>query len=116
MNDASALAALHAQTREGRARWNRTLVLRTDSNYDMQPHGTTAAESANHEKYGSYAAHLPPLGTAYPPGERVVKSLRSDWPIHEQHIPTSITAPTPTAVPATIPATTRSPTHSASPR
>jgi purine nucleoside permease len=89
MNDAGALAALDALTHQGRADWNRALVLRAISNYDMQGANMTASESANHEKYGSYTAYLPSLNTAYKVGERVAQKLLSNWPQYEQTIPSA---------------------------
>jgi purine nucleoside permease len=72
MNDSGALLALHALTAQGKADWNRALVLRTVSNFDMPPPGVTAAQNVAAEQHGSYTAYLPALETAYAVGHRVV--------------------------------------------
>jgi purine nucleoside permease len=72
MNDSGALLALQALTAQGKADWNRVLLLRTASNFDMPPAGETAAESLAAEKHGEYTAYLPSLETAYAVGHRIV--------------------------------------------
>jgi purine nucleoside permease len=72
MNDSGTLLALQALTAQGKADWNRTLVLRTASNFDAPPPGTTAAENLAAEQHGAYTAYLPALETAYAVGHRVV--------------------------------------------
>jgi purine nucleoside permease len=72
MNDSGTLLALQALTAQGKADWNRALVLRTASNFDMPPPGTTAAENLTAERHGAYTAYLPALDTAYGVGHRVV--------------------------------------------
>ena len=72
MNDSGSMLALRALTQMGRADWNRALLLRTASNYDMQWDGATAAESLAGEKHGQYTGYLPALNAAYTVGHRVV--------------------------------------------
>jgi purine nucleoside permease len=72
MNDTGTLLALHALTLEGKADWNRALLLRTASNFDMPPPGNSAAENLQSERHGSYAAYLPALEAAYTVGHTVV--------------------------------------------
>jgi len=72
MNDTGSLLALHALTLEGKADWNRVLLLRTASNFDMPPAGVTAAEDLERERHGAYTAYLPALEAAYDVGHRVV--------------------------------------------
>lgn len=72
MNDTGALLALHALTEQGRADWNRVLLLRTASNFDMPPAGVSAAENLHRESHGSYTAYLPALNAAYAVGRQVV--------------------------------------------
>jgi purine nucleoside permease len=72
MNDSGALMALHSLTLQGRADWNRVLLLRTASNYDMQWDGATAAQSLAAEKHGEYTGYFPALGAGYEVGHRVV--------------------------------------------
>jgi purine nucleoside permease len=89
MNDSGSLVALAALTRAGRADWNRALVLRTGSNFDMQSPDETAEESANREKHGGYTAYEPSLESAYQVGSRVVKALIADWRHVEETIPSA---------------------------
>jgi purine nucleoside permease len=72
MNDSGTLLALQALTAQGKADWNRALVLRTASNFDMPPPGMSAAENVAAEKHGAYTAYLPALEAAYAVGHRVV--------------------------------------------
>ncbi len=74
MNDTGALLALHALTLQGRADWNRAVLLRTASNFDMQAPGMTAAQSLASEKHGGYTAYLPALEAAYAVGHSVVEA------------------------------------------
>ena len=87
MNDSGSMAALAALTRAGRADWNRALVLRTASNFDMQASDETAEQSANREKHGGYTAYLPSLESAYQVGSRVVQALMAGWQRYEKEIP-----------------------------
>ena len=75
MNDTGTMLALQALTLQGKADWNRALLLRTTSNFDMPPAGVTPAENLQSEKHGSYSAYLPSLDAAYAVGHRVV----SEW-------------------------------------
>ncbi len=72
MNDSGALLALQALTKQGKADWDRALLLRTASNFDMPPAGTTAAQNLETEKHGGYTAYLPALEAAYSVGHRIV--------------------------------------------
>jgi purine nucleoside permease len=72
MNDSGALLALQALTRQGKADWNRALVLRTASNFDMPPPGLTAVQNLAAEQQGAYTAYEPALEAAYAVGHRVV--------------------------------------------
>ena len=72
MNDTGALLALYALTLQGKADWNRVLLLRTASNFDMPPAGVTPAENLAAERHGAYTAYLPALEAAYTVGHRIV--------------------------------------------
>jgi len=72
-NDTGAMLALQSLTAQGKADWDRALLLRTASNFDQPPPGLTAAENLETEKHGSYAAYLPALEAAYAVGHRVVE-------------------------------------------
>jgi purine nucleoside permease len=84
MNDTGALLALHALTLQGKADWNRSLLLRTASNFDMPPPGVTAAENLEHERHGSYAAYLPSLEAAYRVGHVIVSAWLAAAPSSPQ--------------------------------
>jgi purine nucleoside permease len=71
-NDSGAMVALYALARAGRADWNRALLLRTASNFDMQPPRLTAAQSLAAQEHGHYPAYLPALDAAYRVGHRIV--------------------------------------------
>lgn len=86
-NDSGAMVALSALTQAGRADWNRALLLRTGSNFDRQPPGMTAEQSATSEKHAAYTAYLPALNAAYGVGERVVKTLCGKWAEYGNRIP-----------------------------
>ena len=75
MNDSGAMAALYSLTKAGRADWNRALLLRTASNFDRQPDGMTAEQSANAEQHGAYTGYDASLETAYQVGSRVAKAI-----------------------------------------
>ena len=72
MNDAGTMLALEALTEQGKADWNRALLLRTASNFDMPPPGVTAAANLATERHGGYTGYLPALEAAYDVGHRVV--------------------------------------------
>ena len=72
MNDTGTLLALHSLTLQGKADWNRVLLLRTASNFDMPAAGVTAAENLAAERHGAYTAYLPALEAAYTVGHRIV--------------------------------------------
>lgn len=73
MNDTGALLALQALTRQGKADWNKALVLRTASNFDMPPRGTTAAQNLAKERHGTYTGYVPALEAAYQVGHLIVE-------------------------------------------
>lgn len=87
MEDAGTLHSLTALSRSGRADFNRVLVLRTASDYDMQWPGVSAEHSLNSEKYGAYSAYLPALEAAYRVGSRVVHALVAGWSNYAAHVP-----------------------------
>jgi purine nucleoside permease len=81
MNDSGAMDALYSLTQARRADWNRVLLLRTASNFDRQPDGMTAAESANSEKHAAFTGYEASLEAAYQVGSTVAKAiLKGDVP------------------------------------
>lgn len=75
MNDSGALLALYSLTQAGLADWNRALLLRTASNFDRQPSGMTAEQSANGERHGAYTGYDAALESAYLVGGRVAQAI-----------------------------------------
>ena len=75
MNDSGAMVALYSLTKAGRADWNRALLLRTASNFDRQPDGMTAEQSANGEQHAAYTGYDASLEAAYRVGSRVAKAI-----------------------------------------
>lgn len=89
MEDTGTLRALTNLTKAGRADVNRALVLRTASNFDLQPPDLTAAESMAGEKIGHYSAFIPSLEAAHRVGSKVVHELVKNWDKFETEIPGS---------------------------
>ena len=89
MEDTGTLRALTNLTRAGRAEVQRALILRTASNFDLQPPGITAAESLAGEKIGHYSAYLPSLEAAHAVGSRVVHALVDGWATFESTPPSA---------------------------
>ena len=53
MNDTGAMLALQALTAEGKANWDKAVLLRTASNFDMpEPGGDSGGESGEREAWG----------------------------------------------------------------
>ncbi|HEY8996864.1 MAG TPA: purine nucleoside permease [Edaphobacter sp.] len=75
MNDSGAMVALYSLTKQGRADWNRALLLRTASNFDRQPDDMTAEQSANSERHAAFTGYEASLESAYMVGSRVVKEI-----------------------------------------
>jgi purine nucleoside permease len=71
-NDSGTLLALQALTQQGKADWNRAVLLRTASNFDMPPTGVTPADNLAIETHGGYTGFIPALDAAYKVGHRVV--------------------------------------------
>jgi purine nucleoside permease len=64
-------------------------VLRTVSNYDRQPPGTTAAASLKDMATYNYSAYMPALEAAETVGDKVVHDLVEHWGERESTIPHS---------------------------
>jgi purine nucleoside permease len=87
MEDSGTLEALTFLSHAGRADLRRVLVLRTISNYDREPPGTSAAESLKEMVSGNYSAYLPALEAAELVGDKVVRTLVEHWSEFEFSIP-----------------------------
>ena len=80
--------------RAGRADVKRVLVLRTVSNYDREPHGSTPAESLKQAVTGrKYSGLVPALEAAEIVGDKVVRDIVTHWGDRESAIPQAPRAP-----------------------
>src|SRR6202023_1297696 len=79
MEDTGTMQALTFLSQAGRVDLQRVLVLRTVSNYDREPPGTSAAESLKGMVFGNYSAYLPALEAAEVVGDRVVRDIVQHW-------------------------------------
>jgi purine nucleoside permease len=89
MEDTGTLQALAFLSQAGRVDMKRVLVLRTVSNYDRQPPGTTAAASLKDLATYNYSAYMPALEAAETVGDKVVRDLIEHWSERESSIPNS---------------------------
>jgi purine nucleoside permease len=87
MEDSGTLQALTFLNQAGRVDLQRVLVLRTVSNYDREPPGTTAADSLKEMVSGNYSAYMPALEAAQSVGDKVVRDIVEHWADRESHIP-----------------------------
>lgn len=87
MEDTGTLQALTFLAQAGRVDLNRVLVLRTVSNYDREPPGTSAADSLKTLVSGNYSAYFPALEAAEIVGDKVVRELIAHWAQDEKAIP-----------------------------
>lgn len=86
MEDQGIAAALKRLERAHRVDFNRVLVLRTASNYSMQPSTEEAAIGAQ-EKKGAYVAWMPALEAAWRVGSKVVHELADHWDKYRDQTP-----------------------------
>jgi len=87
MEDTGTLQALTWLARAGRVDGRRVLVLRTGSNYTMQPPGMTAAESLAAETMGVYSGYFAALEAAYAVGRVVVDAILESWDRYADALP-----------------------------
>lgn len=84
MEDSGTMTALHRLARTGLVDADRVLVLRTASNFTMQPPGKTAVWS----KTTPYPDRgRPALESAFLVGNTVVQALLADWSRYENQLP-----------------------------
>jgi len=95
MEDSGVASALNMLGRIGKADPQRLLVLRTGSNYSVQPKGTGAAESLIAEA-GGLSALQASLDTAFQIGSPVVEELSGHWDRYRNSIPGTSAGGTPT--------------------
>ncbi len=89
MEDTGTLQALTFLKQARRIDLQRVLVLRTVSNYDRQPPGTSAAESLKDLASGHYSAYMPALEAAEKVGDKVVRDIVENWSERRSAIPHS---------------------------
>jgi purine nucleoside permease len=87
MEDTGTLQALTFLAQAGRVDFQRVLVLRTVSNYDREPPGTSAADSLKTMVSGNYSAYFPALEAAERVGDKVVRELIAHWAEDQERIP-----------------------------
>lgn len=87
MEDTGTLQALTFLSQAGRVDLQRVLVLRTVSNYDVQPPGTAAADSLKDLAAGRYSAYFPALDAAEKIGDTVVRDIVEHWNERQSAIP-----------------------------
>ena len=79
MEDTGTMQALTFLSQAGRVDLNRVLVLRTVSNYDRQPPGTSAADALKGMVGGNYPAYIQSLETAETAGDKVLRERVGNW-------------------------------------
>lgn len=80
MEDSGTLQALTFLSQAGRVDLQRVLVLRTVSNFDQEPPGSSAADSLKSIVGRKYSAYFAALEAAETVADRVVRELVSHWP------------------------------------
>ena len=86
MEDTGSYLSLSWLDKIGRADKDRIMVLRTASNYTMQPPGLTAAENLLNENKG-YGWLKVAIESAYVVGSKVVDELLGNWSHYRDNIP-----------------------------
>jgi len=87
MEDSGTMQALTFLSQAGRVDLQRVLVLRTVSNYDREPPGTTVADSLKEMVSGNYSAYMPSLEAAQIVGDKVVRDIVEHWKEREVALP-----------------------------
>ena len=90
MEDSGTLQSLTFLAQAGKVDRQRVLVLRTASNYTMQPPGVTAAANLARETAGYYSGYLPSLEAAWRIGSPVVLELAGHWDRYADHLPSAL--------------------------
>jgi purine nucleoside permease len=91
--DAGIGQALQFLSEAGRADQNRFLVLRSASDYTIQPEGQTPAEFLATEVSGTLSGFQEALNDVYQVGSIVVKKLSFDWSIYAEQVPSPASLP-----------------------
>ena len=85
--DCSISQALKFLSAVGRADNTRELVLRTGSDYDVQPNNETPAQFLLSENNGGLSGYQESLNDAYIVGSVVVKEVANHWDKYKDHVP-----------------------------
>ena len=86
MEDTGTLVALNYLAGTKKVDKDRALVLRTASNYTMQPPGLTAAQNMARENEG-YSGMEASVDSAYRVGSAVVDEILKNWKKYRDHLP-----------------------------
>lgn len=90
MEDTGSYQSMIYLDRAGKTDKDRFMVLRTASNYGMQPPGLTAAENLELESGDDgYAGMQSSLESAYSVGSKVVEEIITNWNIYQDKIPSA---------------------------
>lgn len=87
MEDTGSYQAMIYLDKAGKADKDRFMVLRTASNFTMQPPGLSAAENLAMESSSGYAGMTPSLEAAHKVGSKVVHTLIENWDQYQEQIP-----------------------------
>jgi len=87
MEDTGSYQSVSYLSYDGKADKNRFMVLRTASNYTMQPPGVTAADNFLNVDHDNYAGLNAALESAYQVGVVVVNQIVDHWDKYENTIP-----------------------------
>jgi purine nucleoside permease len=87
MEDSGTLVALNYLARAAKVDKERVLVLRTASNYTVQPPGLTAAQNLANENAGTYSGLSASVEAAYKVGSTVVNEILKGWATYRDHPP-----------------------------
>jgi len=91
--DAGVGQALQFLSQVGRADQNRLLVLRSASDYTIEPQGQTPAQFLASENSGGLSGFQEALNDVYQVGSIVVKKLSSNWDTYANQIPSPASLP-----------------------
>ena len=95
--DAGVGQALQFLSQVGRADQNRLLVLRSASDYTIQPEGETPAEFLASDNSGGLSGFVEALSDVYEIGSIVVKEISSNWDTYADHTPSPASLPAATS-------------------
>jgi purine nucleoside permease len=85
--DAGISQALRFLTSAGRADNTRELVLRSASDYTLQPAGQTPAQFLASYVSGGFSGYQESLNDAYIVGSVIVKTIANNWAVYKNHVP-----------------------------